>query len=56
MAAPLAGSLNFGRARTRANNGIVTLGAGGQVTVRCDMPVGSAAVTHFVADVYGYFE
>jgi hypothetical protein len=55
-AAPLASSLNFGRARTRANNGIITLGAGGQVTVRCDMPAGSTAVAHFVADVYGYFE
>jgi hypothetical protein len=55
-ALPVASSLNYARGRTRANNGIVSLGAGGQVTVRCDMPAGSAAATHFVADVYAYFE
>jgi Calx-beta domain len=53
---PLASSLSFARGRTRANNGIVTLGAGGQITVRCDMPAGSTAAAHFVADVYAYFE
>jgi Calx-beta domain-containing protein len=56
LALPLASSLNFNRARTRANVGIVALGADGQVTVRCEMAAGSAAVTHFVADVFGYFE
>jgi hypothetical protein len=55
-AAPLASSLNFAQGRTRANNGIIATGAGGQITVRCDMPVGSTAVTHFVADLYGFFE
>ncbi|HEX6739431.1 MAG TPA: Calx-beta domain-containing protein, partial [Vicinamibacteria bacterium] len=55
--APVTSMLNFARARTRANNGIVILGPGGEVTVRCDMPPpGSIAVTHFVADVFGYFQ
>jgi hypothetical protein len=55
-AQPLASSLNFARALTRANNGIIALGAGGQITVRCDMPLGSTATTHVVVDVFGYFE
>ena len=55
-AAPLASHLNFARARTRANHGVIALGADGRITVRCDMPGGSAAVVHFVADVAGYFE
>ena len=54
--APLASSINFAQGRTRANNAIGALGADGQMTVRCDMPAGSTAVTHFLADVTGYFE
>jgi hypothetical protein len=54
--APLASSINFALGRTRANNAIGALGADGQLTVRCDMPAGSTAVTHFLADVTGYFE
>jgi hypothetical protein len=42
--------------RGRANNAIATLGADCQIPVRCDMPAGSAAAVHFLADVYGYFE
>jgi uncharacterized repeat protein (TIGR01451 family) len=53
--APLASMLNFALARTRANNGIVPLGVGGEINVRCDMPAGSTASTHFVMDVVGYF-
>jgi hypothetical protein len=52
---PLASALNFARGRTRANNAIVSVGTGGQVSVLCDMPVGSTASTHFVLDVFGYF-
>ncbi|HEX6739739.1 MAG TPA: Calx-beta domain-containing protein, partial [Vicinamibacteria bacterium] len=55
-ATPLASALSYARGRTRANNGVVGLGAGGQITVRCDMLPGSTATTHFVADVFAYFE
>jgi hypothetical protein len=52
--APLASTVNFGAGRSRANNAIVPL-AGGEVKVECNMPAGSAASTHFVLDVFGYF-
>jgi hypothetical protein len=53
--APLASSINFAAGLTRANNAITPLGAGGQIEVQCDMPAGSAASTHFVLDVFGFF-
>jgi hypothetical protein len=53
--APLASIVNFGRGRTRANNAILALGAGGQIDMLCDMPPGSPASTHLVLDVTGYF-
>ena len=53
--APLASTINFAAAHTRANNAIVPLGTGGQINVQCDMPPGSTASTHFVLDVFGYF-
>ena len=37
----------------RANNAVIRLGAGGQISVQCDMLSGG---THFFFDVYGYFE
>jgi hypothetical protein len=49
---PLASTINFRGGRTRANNAIVTLGSGGQLTVQNDMTAGS---THVVLDVVGYF-
>jgi FG-GAP repeat protein len=52
---PLASAINFAPQVTRANNGVLLLGTGGRVEVRCDMPPGSAASTHFVLDVFGYF-
>lgn len=54
-AAPLASSINFRPGIVRANNAVVPLGAGGQLSVRCDMasPSGSTA---FFFDVYGYFQ
>ncbi len=52
-AAPLASTINFRPGIVRANNAIVPLGAGGQISVQCDMPSGS---THFFFDVYGYFQ
>jgi hypothetical protein len=53
---PLASMLNFAAGRTRANNAIVPLGQGGQVSVRCDMPPGSTAATDFLVDVTAYFK
>jgi predicted outer membrane repeat protein len=51
--APLASAINFRTGIVRANNAIVPLGAGGQISVQCDMPSGG---THFFFDVYGYFQ
>ncbi len=53
MTAPLASTINFRPGIIRANNAVVPLGAGGQVSVQCDMPSGS---TNVFFDVYGYFE
>ena len=50
---PLASAINFRPGIVRANNAIVPLGAGGQLSVQCDMPSGS---THFFFDVFGYFQ
>jgi hypothetical protein len=52
---PTSSSINFAAGHTRANNAIQPLGTGGQINVRCDMPAGSPASTHFVLDVTGYF-
>jgi hypothetical protein len=51
--APLASAINFRAGIVRANNAIIKLGAGGQISVQCDMPSGS---THFFFDVYGFFQ
>ena len=51
--APLASSINFRPGIVRANNAIIRLGAGGQISVQCDMPSGG---THFFFDVYGYLQ
>jgi hypothetical protein len=52
-AAPVSASLNYGAATTRANNAIVSLGAGGGLSVSSGQPTGSA---HFIIDVFGYFD
>jgi hypothetical protein len=39
----------------RANNAIVTLNLGGQISVGCYMPSGPAKRTHIIFDVAGYF-
>jgi hypothetical protein len=54
--APLASTINFAPGRTRANNAIVPVGANGQVSVQCDMPVGSTGQTNMILDVFGYFK
>ena len=51
--APLASSINFRPGIIRANNAIVPLGTGGQISVQCDMPSGA---TDFFFDVFGYFQ
>jgi len=50
--APLASTINFRAGQTRANNGIVPLGAAGDVAVSS----GSAGSLDFLLDVNGYFE
>jgi uncharacterized repeat protein (TIGR01451 family) len=52
---PTASTINFAVGKTRANNTIVPVGTSGQVTVKCDMPVGSTGTTHMILDVFGYF-
>ena len=56
LPAPESSTINFRAGRTRANNVMLPLGAGGQINVQCDMPVGSTGSTHFVLDVVGYFK
>jgi len=51
--APLASSINFGPAQTRANNAVVALGAAGGLDVQSALTAGSV---HFILDVAGYFE
>ncbi len=54
--APLASAINFRTGIVRANNAIVALGLLGQLSIQCDMPVGSSGSTNFFFDVYGYFQ
>jgi hypothetical protein len=53
--APLASAINFRPGIVRANNAVVPLGAGGQISVQCDMASPSGS-TGFFFDVYGYFQ
>jgi hypothetical protein len=50
---PLASAINFRAGIVRANNAVVPLGAGGMISIQCDMPSGS---TNFFFDVQGYFQ
>ncbi|HEX7180555.1 MAG TPA: metallophosphoesterase [Thermoanaerobaculia bacterium] len=52
-ATPGTSTINFRGGGTRANNALLTLGAGGQITVLTSMPSGS---TGLVVDVSGYFK
>jgi hypothetical protein len=51
-ALPGTSTINFVPGTTRANNAIVSLGVGGQISVYCHM---AAGWTHFVLDVTGFF-
>jgi hypothetical protein len=48
-------AINFGAGVIRANNGVIPLGVAGQISALLDMPQ-APATTHFVIDVYGYFQ
>jgi hypothetical protein len=50
---PLVSSVNYGLGQTRANNAVVTLGAAGDISVRCDQASGTV---EFLFDVTGYFQ
>jgi hypothetical protein len=52
VARPLASTINYGPAQTRANNAIVQLGSGGSIVVTCGQ---SSGATHLIIDVVGYF-
>jgi hypothetical protein len=52
---PGSSTINFGAGKARANNAVVPLGLGGQISVQCTMPSGSRGQTHFLFDVTGYF-
>ena len=54
-APPGSSTINFVAGKARANNAVVSLGLGGQISVQCYMPSGSKGQTHFVFDVTGYF-
>lgn len=46
-------AINFAAGQTRGNNAVLTLGAAGDLVVRCAMASGGV---HFILDVTGYFE
>jgi hypothetical protein len=51
---PLVSTINFGPGQTRANNAVATLSAAGELSVRCDMALGTTV--ELILDVNGYFE
>jgi hypothetical protein len=53
---PSSSTINFAAGHVRANNAVIPLGVGGQISVQTDMPAGSTGRTHFLFDVTGYFE
>jgi hypothetical protein len=50
---PSTSTVNFHAGQTRANNGVVMLGANGNVAL---FPSQSSGTVHVVIDVTGYFE
>jgi hypothetical protein len=53
---PGTSAINFQPGVIRANSGVIPLGLSGQMSALLDMPLGSTATTHFVIDVYGFFQ
>jgi hypothetical protein len=50
---PTTSSINYSVGQTKANNGIFGLGTAGALVAHCGQVSGT---THFILDVYGYFE
>jgi hypothetical protein len=50
---PATSSINYRVGQTRANNGVFGLGTAGALVAHCGQAAGT---THFILDVYGYFE
>jgi uncharacterized repeat protein (TIGR01451 family) len=50
---PLVSTINYAAGQTRANNGIVILGAAGDFVVQSSQPTGTV---HVIIDVNGYFQ
>ncbi|HSS44818.1 MAG TPA: hypothetical protein VLO07_05690, partial [Thermoanaerobaculia bacterium] len=50
---PLTSVINYRAGQTRANNAIISLGPGGDITVKCNQDTGT---TDLILDVNGYFE
>jgi len=50
---PGTSTINYGAGQTRANNAIVSLGAVGDIVIRCVQGSGTA---HVVLDVNGYLQ
>jgi hypothetical protein len=53
VAPPLVSTINYVAGQTRANNGVVALGAAGDFVVQSGQPTGTA---HVIIDVNGYFQ
>jgi hypothetical protein len=52
-ALPLTSAINYNAGKTRADDAIIQLGSGGDLTVHCDQPSGTVQV---ILDVAGYFQ
>ena len=50
---PFVSTINYRPGQTRGNNALVSLGAGGDMTVHSDQPSGTV---HVIIDVTGYFQ
>jgi hypothetical protein len=53
IVAPMASVINYSAGHTRANNGVLTLGAAGDFVVQSDQPSGTV---HVIIDLAGYFQ
>ena len=53
---PVTSAINFNSGAIRAGSAVIPLGTSGQITALCDMPAGSVATSHFVIDVYGFYQ
>ncbi|HTO87870.1 MAG TPA: hypothetical protein VMR54_10130 [Thermoanaerobaculia bacterium] len=51
LSPPLVSTINYRAGQTRANNAMVSLGASGDITVKCDQAFG---LVHLLVDINGY--